>query len=137
MIVPNIVIALDFDGTVVPHRYPRIEGALFGCVSTLKKWQELYNVGYILSTMRSGKELEDAVKWFELQEIPLYGIQKHPTQESWTDSPKCYCDFMIDDRNVGQPLMLDEKGIPCVDWVKTAEILEPKLKQIIDSQKEM
>ena len=34
---------------------------------------------------------------------------------------------MIDDRNVGQPLTMDSRGVPCVDWAATARIFEPTL----------
>ena len=39
--------------------------------------------------MRDGKELDDAVKWFEKNDIPLLGVNKHPTQHRWTTTPKC------------------------------------------------
>ena len=32
--------------------------------------------------------LDHAIKWFDQNNIPLYGIQKDPEQESWTKSPK-------------------------------------------------
>lgn len=123
-----MTIAIDFDGTCVEHDYPNVGKTLPFCVETLKRWQEKYEVKYILSTMRSGKLLEDAVKWCNENGIELFGIQKHPTQEEWTDSPKCHARWCIDDRNVGQFLTLDSKGQPCVDWEKTAEMFEPTLK---------
>lgn len=127
-----LTIGLDADGTIFEHNYPNIGKDIPNCVEVLKKWQEKYKVGYILSTMRSGKELEDAVNWFKEKEIPLFGIQKHPTQHTWTDSPKCHCRIMIDDRNFNQPLIADSRGIPCVDWKTTDELLEPQLKEIYD-----
>ena len=131
-----ITIGLDMDGTVIEHRFPKIGKTLPGCVETLKRWQKEYGVGYILSTMRSGKLLDDAVDWFKQNGIPLFGIQKHPTQETWTDSPKCHCRIMIDDRNFGQPLKPDSLGIPCVDWERTSQELEPTLKELYNALKE-
>lgn len=64
-------VALDFDGTVVEHNYPRVGKSLPLCVETLKRWQEKYKVGYILSTMRSGEMLEDAINWFKTNGIEL------------------------------------------------------------------
>ena len=64
----KITIALDFDGTCVRHRYPSIGEDLPLCVKTLKKWIKKYNVGLILDTMRSDKELEDAIQWFKDKE---------------------------------------------------------------------
>ena len=53
-------IGIDFDGTCVTHEYPKI-GKDIGAVPVLK---ELVEKGHklILNTMRSGKELEDAVE---------------------------------------------------------------------------
>lgn len=66
-----MVIAVDFDGTVVTHRYPQI-GMDIKAVPVLKK---IVDAGHqiVLHTMRSGKELEEAVAWFTENEIPLYG----------------------------------------------------------------
>jgi len=110
-------IALDFDGTCVEHKYPKIGPNVPNCISTLKKLIE-NNYKLILYTMRDGKELDDAVEWFDVYDIELHGIQKHPTQTFWTKSPKCHADLCIDDRNVGTPLI---NG--CVDWDKIKEIL--------------
>jgi hypothetical protein len=32
--------------------------------------------------MRGGKELEDAINWFSVRGIPLFGIQRNPIQDS-------------------------------------------------------
>lgn len=135
-----ITIAIDFDGTCVEHRFPKIGRTIPNCVETLKRWNKEYNVAYILDTMRGGKELEDAIQWFKDNNIPLFGVGKHPTQSEWTDSPKAHARFSIDDRNVGQPLMLDSSGyMPCVDWEKTVEIFEPTIKhlwEILEQEKQ-
>lgn len=123
-----MAIGIDFDGTVVEHRYPYIGKTLPLAVETMKHWVDKYKVGYILSTMRDGQTLKDAVNWFRDNNIPLYAIQKHPTQHEWTGSPKVHCRWMLDDRNIGTPLKPDSQGIPCVDWEKVNEIFEPTLK---------
>ena len=123
-----LTIGIDADGTIFEHSYPEIGKDLPLCVETLKRWQKEYKVGYILSTMRSGKSLDDVIKWFKERDIPLFGVQYHPTQHTWTDSNKVHCRYMLDDRNIGQPLTLDTRGIPCVDWAETARIFEPTLK---------
>lgn len=109
-------IALDFDGTVVEHRYPFIGDELPHCVKTLKKWNDM-GVGIILDTMRDGEELKAAVQWFEERSIELYGVGANPTQHTWTKSPKAYGVFSIDDRNLGAPVKLDSSGRRnCIDW---------------------
>jgi hypothetical protein len=75
--------------------------------------------------MRSGKELEDAVNWFAENDIPLYGVQRNPSQDTWTNSPKCYAQIYIDDAALGCPLTFDEalSGRTFVDWTEVREIL--------------
>ena len=123
--MPKITIALDFDGTCVEHRYPYIGKEATDCVATLKNWVNEHDVGLILSTMRCGEELKEAVQWFKNRDIKLYGIQEHPTQRKWTTSPKCHATLSIDDRNVGCPLKLDsEKKHLVVDWKKIKPMVE-------------
>ncbi len=111
-----MIIAVDFDGTCVTHDYPNI-GEEIGAVPVLKK---LVEDGHqlILWTMRSGEELRQAVMWFRISDIPLYGIQTNPTQKSWTDSPKAYANIYIDDAALGAPLIYDENisPRPFIDW---------------------
>lgn len=126
----SLVIGLDFDGTCVTHEFPKI-GKDIGAVPVLK---ELVAAGHklILWTMRSdGREqlnarngqplenpnpLTDAVEWFAINEIPLYGIQRNPTQDTWTSSPKAYCNIYIDDAALGAPLIIPKEGKPYIDW---------------------
>ena len=109
-------IAVDFDGTCVTHEYPRV-GKDIGAVPVLKK---LIDSGHhlILNTMRSGKELVDAVQWFADNDIPLYGANENPTQKEWTLSPKVYAHLYIDDAALGCPLKFDRavSSRPFVDW---------------------
>ena len=86
--INNMIIAIDFDGTCVTHEYPKI-GKDIGAIPVLKKLLKNGN-NIILYTMRSGKELIDAVDWFNKNEISLYGVNTNPSQSSWTLSPKVY-----------------------------------------------
>jgi hypothetical protein len=114
-------IAIDFDGTCVTHDYPRI-GEDIGAIPVLK---ELVDKGHllILYTMRSGKQLDDAVKWFKDNDIKLYAKQYNPSQQSWTTSNKCYAQLYIDDAALGCPLKYD-KARPYVDWEEVRNILK-------------
>ena len=140
-VIKPITIAIDFDGTCATHSFPKI-GKDIGAQAVLR---ELVLTGHrlILYTMRSdgkkvrgegraggykmyeGDLLAQAVRWFALYGIPLYGIQQNPTQASWTKSPKCYANLYIDDAALGIPLKEDLKmsDRPFVDWVKTRELL--------------
>ena len=127
---PLITIVVDFDGTVVEHEYPRTGKENGNCSEILKRWIDEYNVGIILDTMRSGKLLDIAVNWFAERGVSLYGVSEHPTQKTWTSSPKCYGQFSIDDRNVGCPLISEVGKRERADWDKIVEIFEPKLKEL-------
>ena len=87
---PIITICVDFDGTVVEHCYPYIGNESPNCSEIMKRWIDEYEIGFILDTMRDGKELDEAVKWFEERGVDLYGVGKNPTQEKWTKSNKCH-----------------------------------------------
>jgi hypothetical protein len=133
-------IVIDFDGTCVTHEFPQV-GNDIGAVPILKK---LVKNGHnlVLFTMRSdlkkstyrnqGKELPagnyltDAVNWFEENGILLYGIQRNPSQDSWTESPKAYGQLIIDDAALGCPLVFDDSlsSRPFVDWEAVNDILE-------------
>ena len=109
-------IAIDFDGTCVTHDYPRI-GKEIGATKVLKR---LVEAGHklILNTMRSDKELQDAVNWFKKNGIELYGVNENPTQKRWTNSPKVYAHMYIDDAALGCSLINapELSNRPFVDW---------------------
>lgn len=50
-----IPIYVDFDGTIVEHEYPKIGKENKHCFEVMRKFSELYNVGWILDTMRPSK----------------------------------------------------------------------------------
>lgn len=117
-----MIIAVDFDGTCVTHEYPKV-GREIGATGVLKK---LVARGHhlILFTMRSGKELEDAVNWFAERSIPLYGVNTNPGQKEWTQSPKAYAQLYIDDAALGCPLGFENGSRAFVAWGEVEYILE-------------
>lgn len=104
-----MVIAIDFDGTIVEHKYPKIGEEIPFAIDTLK---ELINDGHrlILWTVREGILLEDAVNWCRDRGIEFYAVNKdYPEEEKHKNnhfSRKIKADMFIDDRNFG--------GLP--DW---------------------
>ena len=104
-IMNNLIICVDFDGTCVTHEYPNI-GKEIGATEVLKQLTDMgHNI--ILFTMRSDKELQDSVNWFEERNIPLFGINENPEQHTWTQSPKPYAHLYIDDAALGCPIKYD------------------------------
>jgi hypothetical protein len=125
----SLYIAVDFDGTCVTHDFPHI-GKDIGAVPVLR---ELVANGHkiILWTMRSNnqtnypKALEDAVWWFQENNIPLFGVNQNPTQKEWTESPKAYANIYIDDLAIGCPLIHNKEihHLPFVDWHEVSQRL--------------
>ncbi|MBR5852829.1 MAG: hypothetical protein IKY74_01345 [Alistipes sp.] len=117
-------IAVDFDGTCVEHDYPEVGLDVEGAVETLR---ELQSRGHriILYTMRSGSKLDAAVRWFKERKIALWAVNENPEQRKWTESPKVYADFYIDDSALGCPItFIDGVRHHVVNWAKVRTLLE-------------
>jgi hypothetical protein len=95
-------IAVDFDGTIVEHIYPKIGKPMPFAFETLKELQKLGH-DIILWTYRAGKELDDAVKFCRKNGLEFYSINcSYPGEElDNKTSRKIYADIYIDDRNIG------------------------------------
>jgi hypothetical protein len=111
------IIGIDFDGTCVTDLFPYV-GDNIGAASVLRKLADKNLL--ILYTVRDSKYLQDAVDWFKYNHINLYSVNYNP--EPVSSSPKLYCDYYIDDRNIGTPLT--DKGY--VDWNKMLVLLRQK-----------
>ena len=100
------IIAVDFDGTIVSHMYPKIGIENPSAIRVLKK---LIEQGHqlILWTMRSGEPLNEAVAYCEERGISFLGVNSNPDQFSWTTSPKQYAHLYIDDAALGCPTQFD------------------------------
>lgn len=123
-------VVIDFDSTVVTNKFPEVGVEIPHCVEVLKKWQK-HGVGIVLSTMRSEGHLRDAVDWFAERGIELYGVQKDPTQDQWSDSPKTNGLFCVDDRNLGCPKTV-YAGDTVVDWEAIDELYTDEVLSAAD-----
>ena len=104
----HMTIAVDFDGTIVEHRYPEIGREIPFATDTLKM---LIKEGHrlILWSVREGKLLDEAVEWCRERGVEFYAVNKDYPEEGREDrnySRKLKVEMFIDDRNVG--------GLP--DW---------------------
>jgi hypothetical protein len=109
-------IAVDFDGTVVEHRYPDIGEEMLFAFDTLKALQKQGHQ-LILWTFRAGKELDEAVEYCRKRGIEFYAVNKSYPEEKYDESisRKVDADVFIDDRNVG--------GFP--GWSQIWQMLNP------------
>jgi len=98
----NLIIAVDFDGTIVEDAYPKIGKPMLFAFETLKKLQEEGH-RLILWTYRCGNKLDEAVKFCEDKGIIFYAINQSFPEEEYTPeiSRKINADLFIDDRNAG------------------------------------
>lgn len=125
-----MVIAVDFDGTCVTHEFPNV-GKDIGAVPILRKIVENGHK-LILFTMRSHPSnpmerdtLNEAIEWFNKNDIKLYGINENPSQKTWTNSIKPYANLYIDDASLGVPLLQhDINERPFVDWKRVEIFLQ-------------
>ncbi len=111
-----MVIAVDFDGTIVKHRYPRIGEEIPFAIETLKLLQQEQH-RLILWSVREGKLLDEAVEWCKNRGLEFYAVNKDYPEEQkdhQSFSRKLKADLFIDDRNLG--------GLP--DWGLIYEMIK-------------
>jgi len=127
-----MIIAVDFDGTVVEHAYPKIGRPVPFAIETL---QQLQKDGHTLLmwSVRSGSLLQEAVDYCESKGLKFYAANKnHPEENPAKASRKLDADLYIDDRNLG--------GLP--DWgviyhaIKAMEKGETSFEKIMMSSGE-
>lgn len=98
----KLILAIDFDGTIVEDAYPNIGKPQLFAFETLKRLQ---SDGHrlILWTYRDGKKLEEAVVFCKENGIEFYAVNKSFPEEQFSKdrSPKIHADYFIDDRNIG------------------------------------
>jgi ribonucleotide monophosphatase NagD (HAD superfamily) len=70
-----MIIAVDFDGTIVEHRYPRIGEEIPFAVDTLKLLQQEKH-RLILWSVREGALLDEAVEWCKARGLEFYAVNK-------------------------------------------------------------
>jgi hypothetical protein len=117
-------IAIDFDGTIVEHKYPAIGKELLFAFETLRELQKK-NHQLILWTYRYGKELDDAVEFCRERDVEFYAVnQNYPEEEfDGSVSRKIDADLYIDDRNLG--------GFP--GWSAVWQMLNPEASNAADA----
>lgn len=115
-----MIIAVDFDGTIVEHRYPAIGPELPFAIDTLR---QLAAEGHrlILWTVREGRYLDEAVEFCRSRGLEFYAVNRdYPEEEPERNNRftrKLKADLWIDDRNLG--------GLP--DWGTIYEMIHHRL----------
>lgn len=114
-----MIIAVDFDGTIVEHEYPAIGREIPFATETLKMLMK-QNHKLIMWSVREGKLLDDAVKWCKDRGVEFYAVNKDYPEETLSNnnhfSRKLKADVFIDDRNLG--------GLP--DWGQIYNMIQKR-----------
>lgn len=115
-----MVIAVDFDGTIVEHKYPAIGEEIPFATETLKMLiKDRHKL--ILWSVREGKLLEEAVEWCRKRGVEFYAVNRDYPEETMQNnnhfSRKLKADYFIDDRNIG--------GLP--DWGQIYQMVHDNL----------
>lgn len=114
-----MLIAVDFDGTIVEHKYPAIGDEIPFATETLKMLiADKHQL--ILWSVREGKLLDEAVEWCRERGVEFYAVNKDFPEENEAKnqhfSRKLKVEMFIDDRNLG--------GLP--DWGTIYQMIKEK-----------
>jgi hypothetical protein len=119
-----MTIAVDFDGTIVEHDYPKIGRPIPFALDVLRKLHVEERHKLILWTMREGQLLQEAVDYCAKNGVHFYAHNKNYPEEEFRDGDprKIGADIYIDDRNIG--------GLP--DWGTIYNILKTGSNGLLD-----
>lgn len=114
-----MTIAVDFDGTIVEHRYPEIGQELPFAIETLKMLiRDRHQL--ILWSVREGRLLDEAIAWCRDRGVEFWAVNRDFPEENIEKnehfSRKLKVDLFIDDRNLG--------GLP--DWGTIYQMISQK-----------
>jgi hypothetical protein len=110
-----MIIAVDFDGTIVENSYPRIGREIPLAFQSLIKIQKIYKHQLILWSFREGELLQEAIDFCMERGLIFYAINQNDSSEKSVSGPrKLIADLFIDNHNLG--------GIP--DWNLIYEMIE-------------
>jgi hypothetical protein len=135
-----IIIAVDFDGTVIPEGFfpdGSRHAGIYHAVTVLRGWNKKgYDI--VLNTCREGLALHNAVRWFKSHDIELAAVNASPRSWLWqheinvlTLSRKVFANIYIDDRGIGVPL--NNEGL--LDWLKVDEMVAGIVDKMSKSDK--
>jgi hypothetical protein len=119
-----MIIAVDFDGTIVEDKYPEI-----GKLKPFAKWviNALRHEGYymILWTSRSDKELSEAINFLAKEGITFDAINESNPEniaKYGRDTRKIFADLYIDDKNL----------MPFQSWNEIYDLVHKRLPSYVD-----
>lgn len=121
-----MIIAIDFDGTIVEHRYPAIGREIPFAFDTLKALQKKGH-RIILWTRRYGDLLDEVVDFCRERGVEFYAVNRSFPEEKddFSAGRKISADIYIDDCNLG--------GLP--SWGEIFRIICPEEELDVPAKK--
>ncbi|MCR5351401.1 MAG: hypothetical protein K6E35_02770 [Bacteroidales bacterium] len=97
-----MIIAVDFDGTIVENKYPEIGKEKQFAIQTLRTLQQQGN-RIILFTSREGELLDAAVAFCHERGLDFFAVNANQPADAMfpQHTAKVIADVYIDDRNLG------------------------------------
>lgn len=101
----SLLVAVDFDGTIVTHAFPKIGAPLRGAFETLRALQAAGH-RLILNTCRENRPrpyLAEAVEFCREHGVEFVSVNENRPDDDFRDGGgrKVYAHVYIDDRNLG------------------------------------
>lgn len=139
-----MILGIDFDGTLVEHKFPDIGRENPEAFRWLREFQEA-GAKLILHTMRSDliaeshsaeghkadrAYLTEAVEYCRARGVEFWGVNQNPDQHKWTLSPKPYAHVYVDDASFNCPLRdAFQSRRKMVDWRVVGPAVMEMLKE--------
>jgi hydroxymethylpyrimidine pyrophosphatase-like HAD family hydrolase len=98
----KLIIAIDFDGTIVEHKYPSIGKLLPQAKVAINKLHEMGHF-IIIWTCRGDHTLVEMIEFLKKNDVRFHKVNENAPYEiiGFIPAPKIYADIYIDDRNLG------------------------------------
>ncbi len=99
-----MILAVDFDGTVVEHRFPEIGQEIPGAIRTI---QDLHEAGHKIliwtcrTLARPAPGIEEMIAWLKRTDGPYDAMNYNMFGASFYSMPIVYGDVYLDDKNFG------------------------------------
>lgn len=103
----GIVIAVDFDGTLAVTKYPEIIKPIETTINVIRDAKSKGAI-IILWTCREGKELEEAINWCKMNNVPIDYVNENVPEriKAWgNDCRKIGADVYIDDKAINSYIL--------------------------------
>ena len=131
-----MTIAIDFDGTIVEHRYPKIGNEIPFATDTLKMLiKDRHRL--ILWTVREGKLLDEAVEWCRERGVEFYAVNRDYPEEDAAHhgfSRKVKADLLKNDYDDALMMieLADEENDESMleDCTKSVDSIESKIETL-------